>query len=154
MSFTRTKKAIIGFVGMLLLVACQDFPFYSTYKSVNVEGWEARDTLVYKLPVVESPSAYDVSVAVRTSQGFKYENLALAIRLYEGKKTISVDTVKFKLYGTNNEQKGTGFTYVENEISLKHQFKLKPQKKYKVKITHIMRLDPFDGVCDVGLNMK
>jgi len=147
------KHIIIGISGILLLAGCQDIPFFSCYNAVDATGWYNRDTLVVKLPEVETPSTYDVTVSVRTIQGFKYDNLALVVKLYEGKKVISVDTVKYVVYDKEGKSNGKGFPYVEYTETLKHSYKLLPKKKFKAKITHIMRLDPFDGVCDVGMEV-
>jgi len=154
MHLKTLRHIIIGISGILLLVGCQDIPFFSCYKAVDAMGWYNRDTLVVKLPEVATPSTYDVMVSVRTIQGFKYDNLALAVRLYDGKKVISVDTVKYVIYDKEGRAKGNGFPYVEHTNTLKHSYKLLPKKKYKAKIYHIMRLDPFDGVCNVGIEVR
>lgn len=148
------KHIITGISGILLLAACQDIPFFSKYYAVDTEGWDSRDTLVYSLPEVTSSADYDVTVSVRTIQSYKYDNLALVLRLYEGKKLVSVDTVKYDIYDMNGEHRGTGFPYVEHETALHHSFQLLPKKHYKVKATHIMRLDPLDGICNVGIEIK
>lgn len=144
----------MGISGMLLIVACQDIPFYSSYKSVDAQGWNAVDTLVFKLPSVDEERQFDVNVDLRTVSSFKYNNLKLAVRLYEGKRVVSVDTVAYKLYNEKGKRLGKGFPYVEYNSTLKHSIRLLPEKKYRVKVTHIMRMDPFDGISDVGITIK
>lgn len=146
-----TKLILTGISGMLLLASCQDIPFYSKYKSVDANAWQSRDTLVFRLPKVEEAQEYNVTVAMRAVQSFKYDNFALSVKLYEGKTLISTDTLLYNIYDKYGQHKGTGFPYVEYEGNLQHRYVLSPEKKYKVKVTHIMRLDPMDGVADVGL---
>lgn len=147
------RNIILGISGILLFAGCHDIPFFTQYHQVNTEAWASKDFLIFKLPEVEHAEDYDVKVAVRTIQTYKYGNLSLVLRTYEDKNLISTDTVSYKIYGENGEQKGTGFPFVEHEMPLQHTINFLPQKKYKIKISHIMRLDPLDGVSDVGISV-
>lgn len=147
-------RFISGLSFMLLFVACQESPFYMTYKPVKISGWDSRDTVVFKLPEIKSPSSYTVTVSIRAIQSFKYDNLGLAVMLYEGRDVVSKDTVMYDLYDSYGENKGKGFPYVEYEENLKRTYHFSPDKRYKIKITHIMRLDPLDGVANVGVTLN
>ena len=71
-----------------------------------------------------------------------------------GKKVISTDTIRYQIYDDLGEHNGTGFPFVEHSEALPHKFVMQPNKKYKMKITHIMRLDILDGICDVGVEIN
>ena len=150
----RLIRFISGLSFMLLFAACQESPFYMTYKPVDTSGWDSRDTIVFMLPEIESPSSYNVNVSVRTIQSFKYDNIGLAIMLYEGRNVVSKDTVVYDVYDSHGENKGKGFPYVEYEESLTHTYYFNPGKRYKIKITHVMRLDPLAGLANVGVTLN
>lgn len=150
----RKRNSIIVLCGMLLLAACHDNTMYMKYKSVDAREWHAHDTLVYKLPEIENDMNVSVTVGVRTLQSFKYDNLAVVAKLYEGKHLISQDTVNYIILDKNGENIGTGFPYAEHFRNISHRYALKAKKKYKIKLTHIMRLDPLDGVSDVGITIE
>lgn len=133
--------------------ACQDSPFFMQYKKVDVAEWHTRDSVVFRLPETTDSTSYGVKVHVRAIQNFKYDNLALVVKLKEGKKTISTDTVRYTMLDENGESYGTGFPYVEHEANLKGRYILSPDKKYRIKVTHIMRLDPLNGISDIGVTI-
>lgn len=138
---------------MLLMGACQDSPMFMKYSSVDVQGWHSGDAVTFRLPEVEDSAQYCVKIHVRTLQNYRYDNLSLVARLKDGKKVLSVDTVNYSILDVNGDSRGIGFPYVEQEMSLPHKYTIKPKKKYKVVITHVMRLDPLDGVSEVGVTI-
>lgn len=148
------KQLILGISGMLLLTACQDIPFYSVYKMVDVTGWDGDKVLTFRLPEQEELRNCDVTFGIRLSRKFHYENIAFVAYLYEGKTLVSTDTIDVKVLNEYGEHVGNGMNYVVNETELSHQYTLKPKKKYKVKVRHIMRKDPFDGVSGIGITLK
>lgn len=147
------RQILIGISGMLLFTACQDMPFFTEYKSVDTQGWYATDVFVYKLPEVEENAQCNAKVCVRALQNYEYDNLALVVRMYEGKKEVSVDSVYLKLFDENGVSTGIGFPHTEYSCDIKSK-QLKPGKKYKFKISHIMRLDPLQGISEVGIELK
>lgn len=148
------RNLILGISGMLLLTACHDIPFYSVYKLVDVTGWQTKDTLVYRLPEQDELRDAKVTFGIRLSRQFHYENIVLVARMFEGKKLVSSDTLNIKVLDEYGEHIGNGLNYVVTEKELDHQYLLKPGKKYKLKIHHIMRQNPFDGVSGVGVTLE
>lgn len=135
---------------MSLLVACYDGLLFSDYKSVDAQSWYASDTLVFKLPKVEEDATRDVNVKLRALQTYSYSNMALAVHLVEGQKTVSVDTVRFTIYDKEGKATGAGFPFIEYSSIIK-DVHFKADKAYKIKIIHVMRLDPIEGISQVGI---
>lgn len=138
---------------MLLFAACQDSSMYMQYHTVDAKGWNSRDTLVFDLPEVESTSAFNVEYGLRVWRNYNYENFIMVAKLCDGKKVVSTDTISFAVYDKSGKQDGAGLNFIELTKPLNHQYTLKPKKKYKLKVTHIMMLDPLDGVGNVGVSI-
>ena len=149
----KLARIIMGLTCMFLLGACTDSPMFFQYKPVNAMGWQSCDSVVFKLPEVEEDTPCDVSVCIRSLRSYRYQDLALVVKLKEGRTVVCTDTVKYRMLSDDGESMGEGLSFMEYDMPIKHRYTLKPDKKYKVKITHIMRLDPLDGVSEVGLSI-
>lgn len=138
---------------MLLFAACQDSSMYMQYKTVEAKGWNSQDTLVFELPEVENTTSFNVDYGLRVWRNYKYENCVLVAKLCEGNKVVSSDILTFDFCNDGEEQEGFGLNFLELKKTLGHKYTLKPEKKYKLKVTHKMKLNPLDGVGNVGVSI-
>lgn len=152
MSFFQ-RHTIIGVLVTMLTTSCQSTLFYTEYKSIDSHQWDRRDVKVFKLPVPEKDETLQLSVGMRTTEELEYTRLTVLATLFEEGKAIEKDTIEFCLFNENGASTGTGFPYIENTKEANHPITLKKGKKYKIKLTHIMRNNPVGNIFDVGISL-
>lgn len=143
------------------ICSCTDIPIVSVSKSVDVRGWHSRDTLRMSLSPIAfsagnsgaSPEAGDVNpvVGVRLTRSYAYRNLALRVEIIDADThaTLLADTVSYEAYDGHDAPQGRGFRMMELEAPLSRSFRFNPNASYLVKVSHVMRVNPVEGVVDV-----
>ena len=53
---------------------------YNQYLAINNELWNKTDSLVFDLPMVESPADLEVNISVRYTNRYPYQNLQISTR--------------------------------------------------------------------------
>lgn len=151
------KKAVDIIKGVLvamMFVSCQDTPFFTKYHSVPSHYWDKREMLVYDIPVVDEDKTVDVTLGIRTTEQFAYSNITLLSVVSSGKKEVLRDTVCVALFEDESAPLGNGFPFMETTKKLPSSLHLKKGKRYTIKVTHLMRMNPLDDVYDVGVTLE
>lgn len=149
----RKANIIIGLLGMILLVSCQDSPFFSKYFDLYKSGWDSRDTMAFTLPQSDVDCVKTLSVGVRTTGKFKYNAITLLVTQKCDSVVVKEDTVTMSIYDSGGKPLGSGFPYILTECEVG---KMNIQKKmdYTICITHLMRLNPLEEIVSVGMELK
>lgn len=148
------RYIIVGLLGMLLY-SCQGSPLLSGYSHVDREGWYREDTVVIAMNSEwmdenVSSNSGTLMVGVRYTDAYRYKKISLLVALQDEKATIAQDTVHFNLFDQNGQVVGRGLGYhdaIQPAIELKA---LKGKGTYKVRITHLMRQNPVQGITEVS----
>lgn len=148
------RYIIVGLLGMLLY-SCQGSPLLSGYSHVDREAWYREDTAVISMngewmDENVSPNGGTLMVGVRYTDAYRYKKISLLVELQDEEATIARDTVHFNLFDPNGHVVGRGLGYhdaMQPAIKLKA---LKGKGPYKVRITHLMRQNPVQGITEVS----
>ena len=81
-----------------VLTACDENTVYHSYQSTPPDGWKKSDTLFFNVPLKDSLANLRLSVGVRNSSNYPYQNLNILIHYNLEDSTIwKTDTLKFIL---------------------------------------------------------
>lgn len=114
------------------------------------EGWESGDTLVLAADSLPAAGDYRLSFGLRTSatRPYPYRELVVGMRT-ETCDTAWTDTLVCTLADAQGEPAGSGLSHYQYEFSA-DTLRLTLRPALRVRIYHLMRLDPLTGVTDVG----
>lgn len=160
--------AVLCVTGLLVLscVSKDDSAtrFQMSMQSVDVDGWDSRDTLAFDLQT-DSVDIENIKckVVVRSTMAFPYKKLNLIATIQSfSKETSLVKSLSsqektsyrltYTLYGKDGRHTGIGFPFYENRVVLPI-FKTEPNRSYRLLISHPMRRNLLPGVSEVGLDL-
>ena len=153
------KYWIMGLSCAGMLCSCQDSPRFSAYGQVDRDAWYSEDTVVMPVQQMDEllcgKSNLDVEVllGIRYTADYRYRNLSLLWELTDEGRVVARDTVHFSLYNNVGKSQGRGFVFYDT-VQPSRRVSLKAGRNYEMRVTHLMRLNPIEGVTDVQLMMR
>ena len=151
------KMLVFSGLGMMMLFSsCQDGLHYANYQHLPHNQWSSRDTLIYSLPMTNHDIDTWFSVSVRSIHTYQYKDIVVKAELMRGKQTVSSYTFPINL---DRKERSSAWAAKEslpiaNRYSVPTLLHLKGGEQYILRITHIMRLEPLDGITDVGVFLE
>jgi len=145
------KNTLILLISIVFSTACTQKHFYNEYKSVNTKAWNVIDTLTFLVNIDDANAYYDVAVSVRYQKDYEFSNIWLNIiaSYTENNKPIRLEVPLFKKDG-KPYGKVSGSLCTQT-VPLQTKIKFPKVGKYRIKMVHLMRKDPLDGISDVGV---
>ena len=149
------KNSICMLLTTWVLTACDENTVYHSYQSTPPDGWKKSDTLFFNVPLKVSLANLRLSVGVRNSSNYPYQNLNILIHYNLEDSTIwKTDTLKFILTDREGKWTGTGWgSLYQSALPLKDCF-VKHPGNYTFKIVHEMKNEQLTGISDVGLKIE
>ena len=148
------KFFLISF-SVILFAACSTKYEFAEYKSVNESGWNADDTLTYKIQIEDINTAYNLTLGVRYNKGYEFNNIWFKLFgniIEDGKEGRMQEVILFdktgKPYG---ECTGSLCTQI---YPIQKNYLFKKKGIYIIKIVQLMRQEPLLGVKDVGIMVE
>lgn len=137
-----------------LLTSCDKSTVYHSFQHIPNNAWNARDTVSFSIDTIPNNGIYAFTIELRTNTSYPYQSIWLAInRETHNPPSHLCDTVECLL--TNNQA-----PHIKQGIHvLTHSTPLTPLHLYKgqtahVRISHLMRHETTQGICDVGLLVR
>lgn len=152
--FKKAMHIIKGVLVMTMFVSCQDAPFFIQYHSIPYHSWDKRSKMVFELPNVDHDKDLSLTLGIRATEHFEYSEITLLTSVYEDKKEIVRDTTNMTLFDKDNLPTGNGFPFIETTQKTPARLHLKKGKHYKIKVTHLMRMNPLDDIYNVGITLQ
>lgn len=143
--------ACSGIVAVLLMLSsCQPSLYYTSYHDFSHSQWDNRDTVTFSLP----PSDHDLdtrfTIGLRTLPPFHYQDVTVRLQLLDDDShPLASFSVPIALYD-GDTPKGKGVAIIDH-FSAPQSFTLKAHQHYTVRLTHLMRLNPLEGIPSVGI---
>ena len=149
------KNSICMLLTTWVLTACDENTVYHSYQSTPPDGWKKSDTLFFNVPLKDSLANLRLSVGVRNSSNYPYQNLNILIHYNLEDSTVwKTDTLKFILTDREGKWTGTGWgSLYQSALPLKDCF-VKHPGNYTFKIVHEMKNEQQTGISDVGLKIE
>lgn len=139
---------------MMIITSCQDSPFFIEYTPVDTSGWDSHDYQRYCIGSSPTDRTASFTVGVRTTPLYPHTNISLRVRLFEQGRVVMTDTVHFNLEGRDHLSLSQALPLSTHELPLHKTYPLKKDSIYRLRIYHIMRLDPLPGISDVGITVR
>lgn len=156
--FSCHYKMLWVVLGMMFC-SCQDRPFFSDYAHVDRTGWYSEDTVVMVVQQGDTTlrnvakRTFDVQVGIRYTDEYEYNDISLLVEVVSGQRVVARDTVLFQLFDEQGRALGRGLErYDKMQPSLR--VALKADKPYVVRMTHLMRLNPVQGITDISCSLN
>ena len=153
MNVKAARLPLLTGILLSLLCACNNgSTYYSSHKHIEGSCWHRSDTVL--LPIehsnIHTAAATDdtlqLYVGVRYTNNYQYENLTVLAELTDDEGTpIWKDTVRLATSLSANN----GFCYRE-AFQPTHSLRTPAEgSKYTLHVTHLMTLDPLEGITDI-----
>lgn len=139
-----------------LSVGCTTKTVYHSYQSIKENGWDRKDTLTFNLPEGITSGKYKMEIGVRNSPEYLYKNIWISIsNNWEDSLQYKTDTLELKLTDEHGRWPYQG--NISNLYQSVHPYvnvpSLPQQKVRTIKIVHIMRKNPIQGIQDIGIKL-
>jgi gliding motility-associated lipoprotein GldH len=142
-------------MSLFIFASCNFHDEYFEYSSIRISGWSKDSLYVFRVPINDTTSTYNIYVNVRNRGEYPYQNLWLFMR------TISPDTIKIKdsiecfLADQRGKWLGSGMgSIMEMPILYKQNIKYHKKGVYQYQIGHGMRDSLLTGINDIGLRIE
>lgn len=140
---TGTGAIVLGL--MTLALSCRTDTRFHSYRPVQPEGWDSRDTVCFSLPSTEHGRNADCQLGIRHLDSYPYRDLWL---------TANGDTLHIQLADSLGKWIGTGIGELRLFTIGIPMPRTVGDSLTHVRITHIMRHNPLPGIHDVGIRIS
>lgn len=160
----RLVTVLFASAFLLLISACGKSHYYIGHSDIEDECWSSKDTLSFEVPgdlFDDAPRTRMLTANVRFTDAYKYRKISLGVKVYkkvqvnidknkkkEKSVLVKTDTLHFELYDEKGQINGSGSTFIESKDE-SFEFELEPYVPHTIKVFHLMRLDPLDGISNV-----
>ncbi len=148
-------KFLLSIVTLFLCVACNLKEEYHHFNSIPLQGWNKCDTLSYHINGLGVNRPINISVNIRNTHEYSYENLILSVQHNLIDSTLTcTDTISLFLANSDGIWLGEGWG---NLRQTSHQYTSiqKPQltDSTYIKIAAIMPDTVLKGIEDIGIHI-
>lgn len=141
------------FVSAGCLASCATDTLYHHYEATGENGWERTDTLCFHLPHLPGHRHVGLEIGIRHRSNYPYKDLWLALSRPLSPH-LPADTFHLYLADSTGQWSGSGIA------GFAYQYEL-PLLPYALNdndtvlhITHLMRKECLEGICDVGVRLS
>jgi len=155
---TNLRQIRLG-VFTLLIVAvcfasCNKQPVFNEFKLISPNGWLADSSCVFQLNIEDSVTLFDLTVNVRHTGAYPYQNLWLFVEQLSPDSLITRDTLSCTLSDFTGKWLGTGTGSVYLfSVPLKTKDRFKKTGMYQYTIVHGMRDENLNGIQAIGVKL-
>lgn len=142
--------ALLCYLGMLIISACQDGLHYTEYKQMTHKQWDSRDTLVYQIPPLQHDDSLCLTLGIRSNKDFNYKAIMARAELRCDTAITTVIPITLQLNTDSLPFRHSNADRLSEQMTIH----LKANKPYSLHITHSMRLNPLDGISFVGISLE
>jgi gliding motility-associated lipoprotein GldH len=162
------KYFITALLSIILLFSCNSNDIYFRYQTLPAAGWEKDSALLFVVTVLDTVATYNVSVNIRNTSEYPYQNFWLFINkehetrvgvsndtIFVSRNKIFTDTVNFYLADDSGKWLGTGVgAAFDMPVLIEENVKFSAAGSYRYKIYQGMREDMLKGIRDIGLRVE
>jgi gliding motility-associated lipoprotein GldH len=139
----------------LALTSCDNNRLYERNTPIAKDGWKASDKARFFVTVEDTLTPNTFYINLRNSGTYRYSNIFLFFNTEFPNGKIAHDTIECLLADDKGKWlgKGSGDLY-DNRILFKRNVRFPRKGTYKFTIEQAMRIDPLEGISDVGLRIE
>ena len=149
--FIHIILAGLVFAACMVITSCNGNIVYHRYMTTNQEGWNCKDTLIFRLDSLKAGN-YNTYIGIRHTESYPYRDLWLSVSTMNGGKNDTLHIYLANDRGNWNSNGSTGgFYQYETNGPLLHYIN---KTDSVIKITHVMRDNPLKYITDIGLKIS
>lgn len=138
----------------LVVSSCDSNRIYEENIAVENNVWKADDIKTFSFDIVDTVSALDLFVNIRTTTDYPYNNLYVFLYSEYPNGYTDKDTLEFILAELDGKWLGeSSGTVVENQILISRGGRFQASGKYTFKIQQAMREKELAEIIDVGFRV-
>lgn len=134
------------------LTGCRGNLLHGDYQAMPDARWDGQEPLRFTLPVVEEPWEGNLLVNVRTQSRFAYKQVVVRAEVYCDE--VCVEDRQLTVTMHHPDEVLMPDLLYEDNYSEPIPLRLDPGKRYKLRLSHRMRLNPLDHVAFVGYDLQ
>ena len=143
------------FVGIFLLVSCNNFRVYNKYNDIEDHTWDKDSVCFFSYNAEDTINHYDVLLNIRHNSEFRFQNLWLFTVSTDPNGNIAKDTLECYLYNQLGEPLGQDYFFVyEMPLFYMQNIKFPIKGEYKFEIYQAMRDSLLTGIESIGLTIQ
>jgi gliding motility-associated lipoprotein GldH len=143
------------FVGIFLLVSCNNASVYNKYNDIEDHTWDKDSVCFFSYNAEDTINHYDVLLNIRHNSEFRFQNLWLFTVSTDPNGNIAKDTLECYLYNQLGEPLGQDYFFVyEMPLFYMQNIKFPIKGEYKFEIYQAMRDSILKGVESIGLTIQ
>lgn len=148
------RRGVLVALCVVFLTACDHRPAVSEFRDLPAEGWFSRDTVTFRADTLAAAGDYLFTLTLRSpvSRPYPYRELVLERRLRVD-SCERIDTLTLCLTGPTGDDDSDGVAIQRYTFAI-DTLRLAPPTGFVVSFRHIMRRDPIDNFCDIGLTVS
>ncbi len=135
---------------LILLCGCSNSVVFSEFYPIDERGWSDNQILHFNPSLNDSIGTYDVSLVIRHSNSYRYQDIWLAVAFKE-EIEINIDTLHIRLADTKGHWIGNGNNFIHT-----YTFTYKEGIRFAkgscgVSVKQIMKDNPLRGINNIGI---
>lgn len=137
------------------LCACSDESVYESNMPIEGGVWDSKQVANFEFDIQDTVSLHDFFIDIRNGEQFEFSNLFVFIEMEFPNGKLAVDTLECPMADAQGKwygKSGLGDLY-DNRIIYKSKKQFPLSGRYKVSIHQAMRVNPVEGIYDVGFRL-
>ncbi|MCQ2344917.1 MAG: gliding motility lipoprotein GldH [Paludibacteraceae bacterium] len=149
------KHLVLFLILISILASCGRGVIYEESQSVDRNGWRIDSVKRFEFEVQDTTQFYNISILVRNTGDYEYQNLWFFIESVRPDMVYSSDTAQLFLADDFGRWIGSGIGSIYSALyEYKDSVKFGQKGKYLLNIRHGMRTDSLTGITDIGVKIK
>lgn len=144
---------VVVAAAMLMMPSCDRKPVLSHahFTHLSHDGWQRTLPLTFRPEYDDSTATYDISLAVRHDNSYRFSNLSLVVDIFAADSTVNRQTVDMKLADEYGNWTGGGFgALYQNRMTVAHA--VNPEDARAVVVWQAMPgCDTLQGLVNIGI---
>jgi gliding motility-associated lipoprotein GldH len=151
----RKNKLLFALTALLFFTSCNKNVVYSEYKKFDDQQWAANNKAVFDLDITDTLTLNNVSLMIRHSDTYPYNNLFLFVTSKYPDGMVKKDTMEVILANEKGEWAGSGAGDIYDvKIPIKRNVRFPLAGKYQFVFEQGMRVDPLPMIMDFGFEIE
>lgn len=135
-----------------VLAGCRGNLLHSSYRPMPDARWDGQELLHFTLPMVDEPWEGNLLVNVRTLSRFAYKEVVVHAEVYCDEQCVADRQLTVTMH--HPEEVMMPDLLYEDNYSKPIPLRLEPGRRYKLHLSHRMRLNPLDHIAFVGYELR
>lgn len=149
------KQFWIVLLSGALLQSCDDKRITDVFYPVEGKAWAYTDIKTVEVNITDTSSLCNVYLNLRHAGDYEWQNLYLRVKVVSPAGDSSMSRVSFQLTAPDGQWLGSGLgDIVEYQVPFKENIQFKELGTYRFELEQHMRVNPLQGIHDVGLRVE